>query len=121
MKKTLIIGASENPERYSYKAAHRLTQYEHEIVQIGLKTGKVAEKEILTGKPDLSQEAIHTVTLYVSPKNQPEWYDYVLNLNPERIIFNPGTENPEFEALTEKKGIETLEACTLVMLATNQF
>jgi hypothetical protein len=119
--KTLIIGASENPERYANKAALSLRKHGHAIVQVGLKEGIVAGEKILTSKPDLKDAGIDTVTLYVSPKNQPEWYDYILDLKPRRIIFNPGTENPEFEEMAHQKGIQPLEACTLVMLATNQF
>ena len=121
MKKTLILGASENPERYAYKAAHHLTAHGHEIVPLGMKEGTVADTPILTGKPDLTDAGIDTVTLYVNPKHQAEWYNYVLNLHPKRIIFNPGAENPEFEALATQQGIDVQEACTLVLLATNQF
>lgn len=120
MKKTLIIGASPNPERYSYKAAHSLVRHGHPIIQIGKTDGKVADKPILKGKPNLEKD-IDTVTLYVSQQNQGEWYDYVLALKPKRVIFNPGTENPEFEALLENNGIETLEACTLVLLAIGAY
>lgn len=120
MKKTLIIGASPNPERYSYKAAHSLTRHGHQIIQIGKTDGEVASKPILQGKPQLKKD-IDTVTLYVSPQNQVEWYDYVLALKPKRVVFNPGTENPEFEALLENNGIEPLEACTLVLLAIGAY
>lgn len=117
--RTLIIGATTNPSRYAYTAAHRLTQQGHKIVQIGLREGEVAgvpiskEKEIF--------EDIDTVTLYVGPRNQPEYYDYVVSLHPRRVIFNPGTENGEFENRLAKEGIEPIEACTLVMLATGEY
>jgi predicted CoA-binding protein len=119
MKRTLIIGASTNPERYSFKAANMLTRYGHEIAQLGLKTGIVAENEIMVGKPDLKD--IDTVTLYLNAQNQKEWYDYILKLKPKRIIFNPGTENMELEELAKKNGIEPMEACTLVLLSTAQY
>jgi predicted CoA-binding protein len=119
MKKTLIIGASENPERYANKAANMLTKYGHEIVPLGLKTGKVAGATILTGQPPL--ENIDTVTLYLGPDKQPNIYKYILDLKPKRVIFNPGTENDEFMDLLEDKGIEPVEACTLVLLSTHQY
>lgn len=119
MKKTAIIGASTNPARYSFKAANMLSSKGHEIIPLGLKKGNVANTEIITERPTL--ENVDTVTLYVNPEIQKQWYDYVLNMKPKRIIFNPGTENPEFEDLAEKNGIETIEACTLVLLASNQY
>lgn len=121
MKKTLILGASTNPDRYAYIAAQDLQKYSHDFVLLGIKKGQVLGKEILTGKPNLEQASIDTVTLYIGPKHQPEWYEYLLALKPKRIIFNPGTENQELETLAQEQGIETLEACTLVMLATGQY
>jgi predicted CoA-binding protein len=119
MKNTLIIGASSNPERYSYLAANRLQAKGHKIFQIGKKPGVVAGEKIEQGKPDFLN--IDTVTLYLNPANQKEYYNYILDLKPKRIIFNPGTENPELEELAESKGIETVEACTLVMLSIGNF
>ncbi|MFN4145097.1 MAG: CoA-binding protein [Runella sp.] len=119
MKKTLIIGASTNPARYAYIAAHRLVTYQHPIELLGLKEGEVAGNLIKTGKPFL--ENIDTVTLYIGPQHQPEWYDYVLTLKPKRVIFNPGTENPEFQQILLQHNIEALEACTLVLLSTGAF
>ncbi|MFN8346754.1 MAG: CoA-binding protein [Spirosomataceae bacterium] len=119
MKRTLIIGASDNPQRYSFLAANRLVNHGYSIAMLGLKSGKVAGNEIQTGKPAL--EDIDTVTLYIGPRHQPEWYDYIINLKPKRVIFNPGTENDEFEHLLEKNGIESLEACTLVMLSIGAY
>lgn len=118
-KKTLIIGASTNPSRYAYTAAHRLKNYGHEIVQIGLREGKTAGETILTEKSPL--EGVDTITMYVGPQNQPEYYDYILSLKPERVIFNPGTENGEFEKLLIEHDIKPVSACTLVMLATGQY
>ena len=119
MKKTLILGVSTNPSRYSSLAAHRLTAKGHPIVNVGIKSGEVAGVPIETAgviHPD-----IDTITLYLGPQNQPQFYDYIIKSKPKRIIFNPGTENPELEELAEQNGIETLEACTLVMLSTGQY
>lgn len=120
-KKTVIIGASTNPARYAHLAAGMLAEYDHEIVPMGIKTGEVAGKAILDIRRKPRVQDVDTVTLYIAPRHQPEWYDYIMSLKPKRIIFNPGTENDEFEKLAEEKGIETLEACTLVMLRSNQF
>ncbi len=119
MKKTLIIGATTNPGRYAHAAAHRLRQKKHEIVQIGLRSGQVADTPIDTHQ--ISYQGIDTVTLYIGPRHQPQYYDYVVSLRPKRVIFNPGTENPEFERLLRENKIEPIEACTLVMLATGQY
>ena len=115
----MIIGATTNPGRYAHAAAFRLKQRGHEIVQIGLREGEVAGVPINTKKEDF--EDIDTVTLYIGPRHQPEYYDYVVSLGPRRVIFNPGTENWEFENRLSKEGIEPIEACTLVMLATGQY
>ena len=117
--KTLVLGATPNPDRYAYTAVHRLLQNGHEVVPVGIKKGEVGGLPILNGQPEVND--IHTVTLYVGPRHQPGWYDYVLNLNPERIIFNPGTENPEFEEMAKKKGIEPVKHCTLVMLSIGNY
>lgn len=120
MKKTLILGASTNPERYAYKATVKLAQHGHEVVPVGLKSGNIEGHEILTNNSKV--EGIDTVTLYVGPQNQPPYYNYILNeITPKRIIFNPGTENPELEKLAQEKGIETERACTLVLLSINQY
>jgi len=118
-KKTLIVGASTNADRYAYKAANALTKHGHSIVNIGTKSGTVAGVEIQKGKPPISD--LDTITLYIGAAHQPDMYDYLLGLKPKRIIFNPGTENPQFEKMAREKGIEVLEACTLVMLASNQY
>ena len=119
MKKTLIIGASNNPERYAYKAAERLLSHGHEIELVGLKPVDVFGKTVDTERK--MYKGIDTVTLYVGPRNQPEYYDYVLSLKPKRVVFNPGTENEEFEDLLKKNGIVAEEACTLVLLGTGQY
>ncbi len=120
-KKTVIIGATTNSSRYAYLAAQMLTEYKHDIVLVGIKTGAVFGNEILNIREKPIIENVDTVTLYIGPDHQPEWYNYILSLKPNRIIFNPGTENNTFEQLAEEQGIEALEACTLVMLRTGQF
>lgn len=117
--RTLVIGASENPSRYSYIAAHRLTSHGHHIAAIGRRKGSVAGATIETEHKEYSD--IDTVTLYLNPSHQKEYYDYILSLKPRRVIFNPGTENDELEDLLRDKGIEVKEACTLVMLSTGQY
>ncbi|MDD3078696.1 MAG: CoA-binding protein [Paludibacter sp.] len=119
MKKTLIIGASNNPERYAYKAAERLLNHEHEIELLGVRPDVVFGKTIDTERKQY--EDIDTVTLYIGPQRQVEYYDYVLSLKPRRVIFNPGTENHEFEVMLRQNGIDVEEACTLVLLGTGQY
>lgn len=119
VKTTLVLGASENPARYSFLAIEKLRNYQHPVIAIGKKTGVVKDVTIITEKPLL--ENIDTVTLYLNKTHQTEYYDYILSLHPKRIIFNPGTENEELYNLAKRNGIEPLEACTLVMLGTNQY
>ncbi|GAA4356874.1 CoA-binding protein [Hymenobacter saemangeumensis] len=119
MKKTLVLGASDNPSRYSFRAVHMLKNHGHEVVPVGIRKGQVAGLDIHTDRPEASD--VDTVTLYVGPQNQPTWYDYILGLKPRRIIFNPGTENPELERRAQAQGIRTEEACTLVMLSVGNY
>ena len=121
MKKTLIVGATTNPARYAYIAASMLKDYGHSIVPIGIKKGEVFGEPILNIREKPAISDIDTITLYIWTQHQPEWYDYLIGLKPNRIIFNPGTENLEFEKMAENAGIEALEACTLVLLRTNQY
>ncbi len=118
-KKTLVLGASTNPERYSFLAVQRLTAHKHPLVAIGNKAGSIGSTEIITTHPAL--ENIDTVTLYLNPSHQKEYYNYILSLKPKRIIFNPGTENKELFDLTLQNNIQPIEACTLVMLSTGQY
>jgi predicted CoA-binding protein len=120
-KKTVVVGATTNPGRYAYLAANMLKQYQHEVVPLGIKTGEVAGKPILDIRERPKIEGVDTITLYIGPQRQPEWYDYLLELKPRRIIFNPGTENEEFEKRAEAAGVEVEEACTLVLLRSKQF
>lgn len=118
-KKTLVLGASANPARYSYLAINRLNAHHHPVVAIGRRENDV--NGIHIAKSPIQAEGVDTVTLYLNPTHQKEYYDYILNLHPKRIIFNPGTENPELVKLARQNGIETMEACTLVLLATGQY
>ena len=118
-KTTLVIGASEKPHRYSNKAIRLFRRNGHLVKALGLRPGKVEDVEIETGFPDFDD--IHTVTMYVGPARQPQFYDYILGLSPKRIIFNPGTENYEFEEMASKHEIEVVENCTLVMLQSGLF
>ena len=118
-KITLVLGASENPQRYSFLAMQQLTKHQHPVVAIGKANGNVGGVEIETDKKPWND--IDTVTLYLNPVNQKEYYDYIFSLHPKRIIFNPGAENDELEQLAQQKGIKTMEACTLVLLSTGQY
>jgi hypothetical protein len=118
-KKTVVIGASINPERYGYKATVALQNKQHEVIALGIKEGEINGTKILLGQPEIKE--VDTVTLYVGPKNQAEWMNYVIGLKPKRVIFNPGTENAEFEELLKKNDIEPIEACTLVMLSIGNY
>lgn len=120
-KKTVIIGATSNPARYAYTAAEMLAEYQHPIVPVGIKKGTVAEQEILDLRDRPAIADVDTVTLYIGPRHQPEWYDYIVELNPRRIIFNPGTENSELQQKVQAQGIEPIVACTLVMLRTGAY
>ena len=118
-KKTLVLGASDNPERYSYLAVNRLRAKNHPVVGIGIKKARVADVDIDTEKKPYTD--VHTVSIYLNPKNQKGYHDYILSLHPKRIIFNPGAENNELAELAKANGIQPMEACTLVLLSTGQF
>ena len=119
MKKTLVFGASPTPGRYSNLAIHRLVQYKIETMGFGIRPGTVNGVEIMNTLDDFQD--IDTITLYLNPQRQKEYYQPILNLNPRRVIFNPGTENPEFQNFLKENNIEVEVACTLVMLATGQY
>lgn len=117
--KTLVLGASENPQRYSYKAILALRQYQHEVVAVGNKSGQVGDVVIHAEATPFV--AIDTITLYLNPKAQEQYYNYILQLRPRRILFNPGAENKDLSQLAQQNGIEIEEACTLVLLSSNQY
>jgi hypothetical protein len=118
-RKTVVLGASENTSRYSNMAVRSLMRHGEEVVPVGLKEGDINGIKILKGNPPI--ENVDTVTMYVGPQHQPYWYDYIFSLNPKRIIFNPGAENDELEKMAKEKGIEVVEACTLVMLSIGNY
>lgn len=120
-KKTLVLGASLKPERYSNIAINMLREYNYEVVAFGLRKGMVCNVEIITDLKHQSIHNIHTVTLYLNAKRQASYYDFILSLKPERVIFNPGTFNEEFILLLKKNNISVEIACTLVLLRTEQF
>lgn len=117
--KTLVLGATPNADRFAYKAVMSLLRHGHEVVPVGRKKGQVGGLTILNDPPQ--EEDIHTVTLYLNPTNQREYYDYIIGLKPKRIIFNPGTENEELERMALDNKIEIIEGCTLVMLSVGHY
>jgi len=119
MKKTLVFGASLKPNRYSNLAIHRLVDYGVETLAFGLGEGEVSGVKLSNSLGKISD--IHTITLYINPKRQEEYYETIISLAPKRVIFNPGTENPKFYNLLEKNGIEVDVACTLVLLSMGQY
>ena len=118
-KLTVVLGASPDRSRYSNLAVNRLSQHGHEVVPVGIRSGEIAGIEIVKGTPPL--EGVDTITLYLNAERQKQYYDYIFSLHPARLIFNPGAENPELSKLAEEKGIEPMEACTLVLLSTGQY
>jgi predicted CoA-binding protein len=118
-KKTLVFGASDNPSRYSFLAIHKLREHQHPVVAIGRKITTVSDVSVSTEKVDIPD--LDTVTLYLNPENQKNYYNYILSQHPRRVIFNPGAENQEFERILHENGIRTMKACTLVLLGTGQY
>ena len=120
-KSTAVIGASTNPARYAYRAAHMLKDHGHPVIPIGIKKGEVAGEPILDLRQKPNVDQVDTVTLYLGSQNQREWEDYIVELKPNRVVFNPGTENPAFANRLDSEGIEAIEACTLVMLSVGTY
>jgi uncharacterized protein len=118
-KKTVVLGASDSPMRYSFLAVRRLKSYDHPVVAIGKKSGAIDDTQIITERPLMDD--VDTITLYLNPVHQQQYYDYILSLHPKRIIFNPGAENNELEALAKQNNIQPMNACTLVLLSTGQY
>ena len=115
----MVLGASPNPVRFSHKAVKSLLRHEREVVAVGFKNGLIGELEILVGKPRI--ENVDTVSMYIGSSRQTEYYDYIISLKPRRVIFNPGTVNPEFMGRLQREGIEPVNACMLVLLHEGEF
>lgn len=120
MKKTLVIGASSKPGRVSREAVLKLREAGHDVIAIGAQEDKIGDISIHTGHPS-KMDDLHTVTLYLNPDRQIDYYDYIMALKPKRLIFNPGTENPVLEKLARENNIETEQACTLVLLSLGAY
>jgi len=118
-KRTLVLGASTNPNRYSNIAIRRLIDKEIEVVALGKRKGKVFNVIVDDEKKDYKN--IDTVTIYLNPSNQVAYYKYIISLNPRRVIFNQGAESVEFIELLRVSNINVEIACTLVLLSTNQY
>lgn len=118
-KIVLVLGASTKPERFSYKAINKLLDFGYKVIAVANKPGQIRDLNFL--KPESVSEFVHTVTLYLGPENQKQYYDFILGLNPKRIIFNPGTENEELMTLARNEGIKCVTNCTLVMLDSGSF
>jgi uncharacterized protein len=117
---TLVIGASTNPDRYSYKAIHALLLHHHNVLAIGNKVGVVQNIEIQKNFDNIDC-AIDTVTLYINANLQAQYFEKIIALQPRRVIFNPGTENEIFSTMLKANNITALEACTLVMLSIGNY
>ena len=120
-KKTVIVGSTPRPYRYAHQAAVMLDEREIPFVPLGIQEGEVLGRKIENIKEKPAIAGVDTLTMYIGAPRQKEWYDYLLSLEPRRIIFNPGSENFEFKQKAEKQGVECLEACTLVMLSIGNF
>ena len=118
-KTTLVLGASTNPSRYSNLAINKLRRYDHPVVAIGKRNGMIGDTPVETNTRKIDD--LDTVTLYINPNNQKQYYQYIMDLKPKRLIFNPGTENEELADMARKEGIQPVEACTLVLLSTGQY
>ena len=119
MKKTIVLGATPNPERYAYLATKRLKAHGHDVIPLGIRRGEIEGIKIENGTPQY--EGVDTITLYLNPDLQKLYYDYIFSLKPKRIIFNPGTENFELIRMAKEKGIEIELGCTLVMLSIGNY
>ena len=117
--KTLILGATMNSDRYAYKAAERLSNAGYDIVPVGIRNGRLFGEEIINDKS--IQPGIHTITMYVGASRQEEWKQFIIDTKPQRVIFNPGTENPSFQNELAEAGVDVVENCTLVMLSLGHY
>ncbi len=119
MEKTIVLGATDNPDRYSCKAVKALLRNDYEVVALGFRAGTIKETEILTGMPHV--ENVDTVLIYMGVKKQKEFYEYIQSLKPRRVIFNPGAENPELQDILKSQGIEIVKDCALIMINTDAY
>lgn len=117
--KTVVLGAAENPDRYSCKAVKALLRNDYEVVPVGFRAGLIKDIEILTGKPHV--EDVDTILIYMGARKQTDFYEYILNLKPRRVVFNPGAENPELQDILKEKGIEVVKDCALIMINTDHY
>lgn len=115
----MVLGASPNPVRFSYKAVKSLLRHDQEVVAVGFREGLIEDEKILVGMPPI--EGVHTVSIYIGSSRQAEYYDYIISLKPKRVIFNPGTVNPEFMARLHREGIEPVSECMLVLLNDKEY
>lgn len=115
----MVLGASPNPVRFSYKAVKSLLRHDQEVVAVGFKEGLIVDEEIQVGMPPIDR--VHTVSIYIGSSRQSDYYDYIISLKPKRVIFNPGTVNPEFMARLQREGIEPLAECMLVLLNEGEY
>lgn len=115
----MVLGASPNPVRFSYKAVKSLLRHDQEVVAVGFREGLIVEEEIMVGKPHI--EDVHTVSIYIGSSRQADYYDYIISLKPKRVIFNPGTVNPEFMGRLQQEGIEPVAECMLVLLNEEEY
>ncbi len=120
MENVVVVGASANEERYSNKAMKMLAEYGHNAIPVAPAASVILGKKVYSGLDEVA-ETVDTVTLYVGPQRQEGLFEQIIRLHPKRVIFNPGTENPAVYELLESSGIESIEACTLVLLRTGQF
>ncbi len=119
MLKTVVLGASPNHSKFSYKCIKSLLRHGYDAVPVGKKGGQIEGMDILTGQPEI--EDVHTISLYLNASKQVEYYDYILSLNPKRIIFNPGTHNQDFIDRVKEQGIEVKSDCALLMLNSGTY
>jgi uncharacterized protein len=120
-KKIIVVGASDNPERYSYKAIKMLQAKGYTPIPVHPKLTEIESLKVYPSLESLPKEEFDTITLYINPEISSSLAEEIIKINPHRVIFNPGSENAELEKVLSVNEIETLEACTLVMLSTEQF
>jgi predicted CoA-binding protein len=116
----VVLGASPKPERYSNQAVRALVEHGHRVIPVHPLLKEIAGVPVVAALSGV-KDPVNTLTLYVDPERGQELLDDMINLGPDRVIMNPGTESDEIEEALNAKGIDVLRACTLVMLRTDQF